>query len=211
MGSSASGNARRGPSSRSSQAMDAPSVGPSSRPAKETEVEVPETKGPRRFLALPAEEVGFLKSTLQLYVAWPRVEEILRLHGRRLGRSIATLDPEAIEVGSIVCRLAAQVGLGKVSLTDVAPEAWTLRLERLAEPMHAAPAGAWPIFTAGVLEGIFEGLLGNRVKGELHARPPDGWELTVSLLPMGDANLGGTARFRLPGARAYRLEEPEGT
>lgn len=182
----------------------------------------------RRFLAVPAEEVTFLRSTLGLYLGRPRVEELLRLFGRRLGRSMATLDPEAPEVGDMVCQLGAQVGLGKLVHLPTGPDpvergpsdngvvapwnsrpsgaGWVLTMERLAEPIPPGPEPGRPEFTAGFLEGLFEGVLGGRVHGELHPQGEGCWALTVELLPREGPELRGTARCRLPEARAFRLE-----
>ncbi|MDE1819846.1 MAG: DUF835 domain-containing protein [Euryarchaeota archaeon] len=176
---------------------------------------------PRRFLAMPADEVAFLRSTLSLYLGTPRVEEILRLFGRRIGRSMAVLDPDAPDVGATVCHLGAQVGLGKLRESsprerEELPEGeehrnWVLTLERLAEPLPSGREKGAPVFTAGFLEGAFEGILGVRVQGELRPLEEGRWELCVDMLPSRGPEVRGTARFQLPGNRAYRMEVAEGS
>lgn len=192
----------------------------------------PFAQGPRRFLAMPADEVAFLRSTLSLYLGQPRVEELLRLFGRRLGRSMATLDPEAPDVAEMICQLGAQVGLGKLShVAGTAPapnlegadagdaegsrptadeRGWVLLLERLAEQVPAGGTKGAPVFTAGLVEGLFEGVLGVRVRGELRSRGEGRWELSIGLLPSAGPEARGTTRFHLPTTRAYRLEVPAG-
>lgn len=172
---------------------------------------------PRRFLALPAEEVAFLRNILALHLSRTRIEEVLRMFGRRLGRSMAGLEPDAPEVGEEVCRLVAQVGIAKATLVDGpledgAPFAtdWVLLLERVAEPLPAERPPAAPVFTAGYLEGLFEGLLGTRVLAELRPRGEDRWELRVGLVTSRGPSARGPVPYRLPAARAYRLEVGEG-
>ncbi len=197
---------------------------------------------------MPADEVAFLRGTLGLYLGTSRVEEILRLFGRRMGRSMAVLDPDAPDVAATVGHLAAQVGLGKVITAPwsdpssgardalgrggtgarspegsrgrwagrdrgeegVELSGWALLLDRLAERLPAGEPRAQPVFTAGFIEGLFEGILGGRVHGELRKLGSGRWELEVGLLPLRGPKVPGTARFRLPGPRAYRWETQEG-
>lgn len=187
----------------------ASSIGPDDPSSNATEWPF-RVRDPQHFLALPADEVSLLRDLLHLYLGGSRVDEILGLHGRRLGRHLGRLDPDVPDVAQVVARLAAQVGLGRVVPEETEGETWVLRLDRLAEAPAHGPVTVPPVFTAGVLEGIFESILGLRIQGELTKVAEDNdWRLRVTAHPRRAGFLPGAPRCHLPEGRSYLLDETE--